>query len=110
MSIFKKKKLLIIIAAVIVIICCIAGGLFYFGLNGDKEPSLEEIIDEKLAAYETDLADSLESMETNDDVASYLINWGKNKKINVSQDSSGNVIFSVRAAEENKNGQPCVII
>ena len=44
MSIFKKKKLLIIIAAVIVIICCIAGGLFYFGLNGDKEPSLEEIM------------------------------------------------------------------
>lgn len=110
MSILKNKRILIAAAVLIVIIGCIAGGIIFLGNDQEKEPSLDEIVTDKLSAYETDLLDSLESMETNDDVASYLVNWGKNKKIKVSEDDSGNVIFSVEAAEENKDADPCVII
>ena len=72
MSILKNRKILIAAAAVIVIIGCAIGGIFLFGSNREEEPSLDEIIEDKLSAYETDLLDSLESMETNDDVAAYL--------------------------------------
>ena len=70
----------------------------YFHVKEDEKPSLDEIISDKLSAYETDLLDSLASMETNEDVASYLANWGKNKKISTSQDAYGNVIFSIKAS------------
>ena len=81
MSILKNKKTVIAAAAILVIIILAVGGFFLFGLNREEEPSLDEIIEDKLTAYETDLLDSLESMETNEDVAAYLTNWGKNKKI-----------------------------
>ena len=93
MSILKNKKMLIGAAALLLIACCVIGGIFLFGQDMEEKPSLDEIISDKLSAYETDLLDSLASMETNEDVASYLANWGKNKKISTSQDAYGNVIF-----------------
>ena len=110
MSILKNKKILITAAAVIVIVGCAIGGIFFFGQEREDEPSLDEIIEDKLAAYETDLLDSLESMETNEDVAAYLENWGKNKKINTSVDNNGNVIFTLKASKGHKDASPCVIL
>lgn len=110
MSILKNKKLLIAAAAVVIIIGCTIGGIFLFGSNHEEEPSLDEIIEDKLSAYETDLLDSLESMETNEDVAAYLENWGKNKKINTSIDNNGNVIFTLKASKGHKDASPCVIL
>lgn len=110
MSILKNKKLLIAAAAVVIIIGCTIGGIFLFGSNHEEEPSLDEIIEDKLSAYETDLLDSLESMETNEDVAAYLENWGKNKKINTSVDNNGNVIFTLKASKGHKDASPCVIL
>ena len=110
MSVLKNKKILIAAAAVIVIIGCTVGGIFFFGSEREEEPSLDEIISDKLSAYETDLLDSLESLETNGDVASYLVNWGKNKKINTSLDNSGNVIYNIKAVDGHEDVPPCVII
>ena len=110
MSILKNRKILITAAAVIIIVVCAVGGIFLFGSEREDEPSLDEIISDKLSAYETDLLDSLESLETNADVASYLVNWGKNKKINTSLDISGNVIYTIKAAEGHEDVPPCVII
>ena len=63
MSILKNKKTVIAAAAILVIIILAVGGFFLFGLNREEEPSLDDIIGDKLTAYETDLLDSLESME-----------------------------------------------
>ena len=110
MSILKNKKIIIAAAIVIVVTACIVGGIFLFAGDRQEEPTLDEIIQEKLSAYQTDLLDSLESMETNDDVAAYLVNWGKNKKISTSRDSKGNVIFTIDAAEEHKDQFPSAVI
>ena len=110
MSILKNKKMLIGAAALLLIACCVIGGIFLFGQDMEEKPSLDEIISDKLSAYETDLLDSLASMETNEDVASYLANWGKNKKISTSQDAYGNVIFSIKASEGQEDSLPSVII
>ena len=100
MSILKNKKTVIAAAVVLGIIVLAVGGFFLFGSNREEEPSLDEIIEDKLTAYETDLLDSLESMETNDDVAAYIANWGKNKKIDTTCDNFGNVIFNIKYSKK----------
>ena len=110
MSILKNKKTVIAAAVVLGIIVLAVGGFFLFGSNREEEPSLDEIIEDKLTAYETDLLDSLESMETNEDVAAYLTNWGKNKKIDTTRDNFGNVIFNIKAAKGQKDASPCIIL
>ena len=110
MSILKNKKTVIAAAVVLGIIVLAVGGFFLFGSNREEEPSLDEIIEDKLTAYETDLLDSLESMEANEDVAAYLTNWGKNKKIDTTRDNFGNVIFNIKAAKGQKDASPCIIL
>lgn len=110
MSILKNKRRMIMTAVILAVICCIIGGILLFCFNREEEPSLNEVVETKLAAYETDLLDSLESMNTNNDVAAYLTNWGKNKKISTSYDNEGNVIFSIGAADGQKDAPPCIIL
>ena len=68
-------------AAVAVIAAFACAAVLFLHEEEAAEPSLEEVLEEKLTAYETDLRDSLGSMDTNTDVAGYLLSWAKNKEI-----------------------------
>ncbi|MDY3238844.1 MAG: hypothetical protein SOW80_01830 [Anaerovoracaceae bacterium] len=105
-----KKHMLIGTAVIAVIAICIGGALFLLHEEEAAEPSLEEVLEEKLTAYETDLRDSLGSMDTNTDVAGYLLSWAKNKEIPATTDDAGNVIFTVRASENAGDVPPAALV
>jgi len=107
----KKKKIIIIIVCVVLVIAAIAAAAyFYFSNNKDKAPTLEETVDSRIAAYETDLTDSMEAMTDQASVSRYLVNWAENKGIDVKTDSSGNVIYSIKATEGFEKKPPAVIL
>lgn len=109
----NKKKLLIIAAAVAaaVIICVLGLGIVYFVQEKEEEaPSLEEVLEDKLTAYETDLRDSLGSMDTNEDVSEFLLTWAKNKEISATRDAAGNVIYTIKPSENVEGAQPAAVI
>ena len=105
----KKKVLIIGIIAVVLITAVVCAGIFIFG-SDKEEPSLKQVLKEKLNAYETDLSDSTGSFKTNDDVADYLLNWAKNKEISATKDETGNVIFTIPATEEGEDVSPVAVI
>lgn len=111
-NIMKKwdKKHWLIAGAVLIILLIAAVSLF-FVLREEKpaEPPLDEVLKEKLTAYETDLLDSLGSMETNDDVSAYLLSWAKNKQIDAEKDAAGNVIYTIKPAKHAKDAQPAAV-
>lgn len=105
-----KKKLICILAAIILIIAIACGGVYLVHANQTAEPTLDEIVSEKLSAYRTDIADSLSTLSTNDKVANYLVTWALNKDIKAETDGNSNVIFSVNASsEEYKKSAPVLI-
>ena len=107
----SRKKMLVLIVILALLIACIAGSIYALKHKKPAEPSLDEIVSSKLLAYETDLTDSLSSMETNADVSSYLMTWASNKKIDASRDSSGNVIYNLPASSKSlKKETPVVLL
>ena len=107
----SRKKMLVLIVILALLIACIAGSIYALKHKKPAEPSLDEIVSGKLLAYETDLTDSLSSMETNADVSSYLMTWASNKKIDASRDSSGNVIYNLPASSKSlKKETPVVLL
>ncbi len=112
-NIMKKRNRKHIAIAAITLLVLLGFAIAGFLLTQDNEPaepSLDVVLKEKLTAYETDLRDSLGSMETNDDVAEYLLSWAKNKKITAVKDSAGNVIYTVKAAEHAEDVQPVTLL
>lgn len=105
----KKKKIIFVIIAAIMIIAS-ASGLYFITSGRDKPPTLQEVVSEKFAAYETDLLDSLGSMESNQDVARYLVSWAENKGIRCTQDIVGNVIYNINAADGYEDADPVFIV
>jgi len=105
----KKKKIIFVIIAAIVVITS-ASGLYFINAGQGKPPTLQEVVSEKFAAYETDLMDSLESFESNQDVARYLVSWAGNKGISCTQDIVGNVIYNINAADGYSDAEPVVIV
>jgi dipeptidase D len=102
MGILKnKKKIVLVIAGIVLIIACIVCGVLLINKNKIDEPSLDEIVEDKIAAYSTDLADSLESLDSTDKVASYLLNWAENKNISAASDENNNVIYSLKASSKD---------
>ena len=97
-------------AVIAVIAVCVCGAVFFFHEEEAAEPSLEEVLEEKLTAYETDLRDSLGSMDTNADVAGYLLSWAKNKEIPATKDDAGNVIFTIKASENAVDVTPAALV
>ena len=100
------------VIAVIFITVLLAATAFYL-INREKpqdEPSLEEVLKEKLTAYETDLRDSLCSINSTDDAAEYLLTWAKNKQITAARDTSGNVIYTVPASQNMEDAEPAAIL
>ena len=68
----NKKKLIIIISVAAVVLICAAAGIYLGFIKGGKEPSLQETIDSRISAYETDLRDSLASMTDQESAAKYI--------------------------------------
>ncbi len=106
----KKKKIIIAVCAVILATVLILAVYFYFSKEKKEPPTLEETVNSRIAAYETDLADSISSMTTQEAVKKYLVNWAENKGIDVKTDDAGNVIYSLPATEGFENQSPSVIL
>lgn len=105
-----KKKTIFILAAVLLLLALIAGGISIVRSNRTSEPTLDEIVSDKLEAYQTDISDSLETLTTNEKVADYLMSWAANKSINASCDDAGNIIFALKASSDDlKELNPIVI-
>lgn len=105
-----KKKTIIILVTALLLLALIAGSIALICSNRTDEPSLQEIVSDKLGAYRTDISDSLETLTTNEKVADYLMAWAANKSIKASCDNAGNIIFSLKASsEELKELNPVVI-
>ena len=90
-----KKTILLAAAVLVLLAALIFAGVHFLRAGQNEEPSLEEIVTGKLNAYQTDLADSLDSLQTSRDAAQYLLSWGKNKGISCSIDSHDNVTYTL---------------
>ncbi len=107
-----KKRLIITGCVALVVIIAMVVGIYFLFIKEDKTPTLQESIDTRVAAYETDLSDSLQSMTDQAAVTKYLVNWAENKGIHVEKDDYNNVIYSVPATEdvEGVDGLPPYVI
>ena len=106
----NKKKLIAVCAVAIIAIIIIVLLLFTFFFAGDKEPSLDEIIENRVIAYETDFLDSTSQMTNQSTVTKYLVNWAENKGIEVKKDKNSNIIYSFSATEGLEDRNPVVIL
>lgn len=107
-----NKKILFGIIAAILIVALLCGVIVIRHVRQDveEEPSLQEVLEEKLTAYETDLRDSLGALDTNKDVAEYLLSWAKNKEIPATLDEAGNVIYTLKATKGYTKERPAAIV
>lgn len=110
MSINRKRLFIFLGIAMAAIACVVIVILLFTSSDAPEEPSLDEVLEEKLIAYETDLLDSLGSLDTNEDVANYLINWAKNKEIPATADENGNVIFTINPAGGYDEALPAAVV
>ena len=105
-----RKKTVFLAIGVILVIALAAGGIYLVRSNQNDEPTLEEIVSEKLSAYKTDIADSLSTLNSNDKVADYLVSWAANKDIKTERDWNNNVIYSIKASSKDyKENKPVII-
>ena len=106
------RKKYIITAAAAAGLLLLAAALFLLLREApETPPSLQQITEEKLSAYETDLKDSLGSMKTNEDVGNYLLTWAKNKQITAVSDAGGNIVYSIPPSEAAPaEAQPAAVI
>ena len=104
-----KKTILLAAAVLVLLAALIFAGVHFLRAGQNEEPSLEEIVTGKLNAYQTDLADSLDSLQTSRDAAQYLLSWGKNKGISCSIDSHDNVTYTLNATSKEMQDRSPVI-
>jgi len=82
----KNKK---IIATVLIVVLLLLIGVLIL-VNTDRGPSLQESVNQRVSAYETDIKDSMESFKDKASVTKYLVNWAESKSIDVNTDYYGN--------------------
>lgn len=102
----KKKKAVVVICSIALLLPVAL--LFFFGIN--TGPTIQESVDKRVEAYETDLRDSIDSFKDKASVTKYLVNWGENKGIDVKTDYSGNVIYSIPANKKTSDSKSMVLI
>jgi len=102
----KNKK---IIATVLIVVLLLLIGVLIL-VNTDRGPSLQESVNQRVSAYETDIKDSMESFKDKASVTKYLVNWAESKSIDVNTDYYGNVIYSIPATKKAADKNPIVII
>ena len=78
--------------------------------SSEEEEDLSSKVEEKVAAYRTDLEDSADTLTSTAAIKEYLSNWAKEKGITCTTDGHDNVIMSVKASEEYKEADPTVIV
>jgi len=106
----NKKKLIAIIVGALLLIAIIVAAIFILFFSGDKEPSFQEVIENRVESYKTDLLDSAHQMQDQASVTKYLVNWAENKGIDVTTDQHNNVIYSFDATEGLEDRNPTVIL
>lgn len=77
---------------------------------GEDEFDLSAKVEEKVAAYRTDLEDSANTLTSTDKVRDYLCHWAKSKGISYATDSYGNVIMSVKSSKAYRDAAPTVVL
>ena len=104
------KKHIIIAAAAAALLILSGSMILLFHDKPEEAPALDQVIEEKFNAYETDIRDSLGSMNSNADVGNYLLTWAKNKQIAAVSDTAGNIIFNIPASDmASDSAQPAAI-
>lgn len=106
----NKKKTITTIIIIIAVIAVAFAAWFFLGRGGNDAPTLTETVDSRILAYETDLRDSIASMDSQQAVKEYLVNWAKNKDISVSTDNHNNIILQIPATEGLEANKPSVIL
>lgn len=108
----NKKKKIIIIAVAAVLLIAAAATAVYFLKSSDKEdvPTLSETVESRVAAYRTDLRDSMASMTDQKSVAEYLYTWAQNKGIDSKIDNNNNVIYTLPATEGFEEKAPLILV
>jgi dipeptidase D len=106
----NKKKIIIIVVAIILVIAAIGAGLYFYFSKENIVEQLSESVDNRVAAYTTDLKDSIASMTDQKSVANYLTSWASHKGIESKVDKNYNVIFSFPASDGYENQNPAVIV
>ena len=77
-----KKTVIIVGAVLLLLVLLIVSGVCLLRDKQDPEPTLEEIVDSKLNAYQTDLADSMDSLKTSRDAGvQHLLHLKSKSKI-----------------------------
>lgn len=104
-----RKTIMLVVVALMLLTALIFAGVHFLHTGQNEEPSLDEIVTSKLNAYQTDLTDSLDSLQTSRDVAQYLLSWGKNKGISCHIDSHDNVTYTLSATSKEMKGRSPVI-
>lgn len=99
-----------IISLCLVILVIIIGGVTIFIQTQPREISLEDKIEEKISAYNTELTDSLVTLDSKENTTNYLTQWAQNKKIKVSSDRNRNVIYTIPSSKNYKSAEPTLII
>ncbi|MGN0658722.1 MAG: hypothetical protein ACI4LA_03865 [Emergencia sp.] len=99
----KKLTSLMLIAAM-------TFSLFTFTACGEEEEDLSSKIEEKIIAYQTDLEDSADALDSTEAIRDYLCSWAKTKGIDCTVDSHDNVIFEIKSSKAYKEAGPVVIL
>lgn len=77
---------------------------------GKEEDDLSTKVEEKVAAYRTDLADSADTLTSTKKIVDYLCNWAEAKGISYSTDNYDNVIMDIKPSKAYKNADPTVVV
>lgn len=110
MQLIKDKKKTLMVAGIVVLCIALILAIYFIFIKGSNEPSLQETIENRITAYETDLKDSITTLDNQDAVVKYLLNWGDNKGIKAKTDGYKNVILTIPATEKAKSQPPTVVV
>lgn len=105
-----RKKAAAAAIFLIIVVLTVSVLFLFIREKQQQEPPLEEVLEEKLLAYETDLRDTMESIKNNEDAARYLLAWAKNRQIPVETDPAGNVIYTIQPEEHITDEKQAVIL
>lgn len=98
------------LVTLMLVLTLIGTSLFSLAGCSEEEEDLSAKIEEKVIAYQTDLQDSADTLNSTEAVRDYLTNWAKSKGVSCTSDSHGNVIMSVKSSKAYKDADPTVIL
>lgn len=106
----KRKKIIIIICIIAAAAAIAAAAYIITHRSSNQDQDISVTIEQKTAAYATDLQDSANTLTTNAKIKDYLCNWAKTKGISYTTDDSGNVIMKIKSSTKYQYDAPTVIL